>query len=125
MKKRNNREIQAFLKDGLPTIKETNPQIKEIIIAFDFSDNHEYSHEPYEIKLNSSEKLFYAVDCINGTCTKGFIDITDDLRNLVKNGEKSISGKNWCEGWQDREREKIHRCFSNVKYMMSAIYDNE
>jgi len=98
MKQRNKYEILAFISDGLSTIREMNPQIKKIIIDLDFKDNYEYSHKPYSIELKPSDKVFYAVDCINGSCTKGYLDISDDLYDLVRYNKKVIEGTKTCEG---------------------------
>jgi hypothetical protein len=126
MKKRNKYEILAFISQGRPTIQELNPRIKNIVIDEDFSDNFEYAiKKPYSIELKPSDKAFYAIDCINPSCTKGFFDISNDLFSLLKDSKSSISGVLSCDGWQDERRIGNHRCLARVKYSIRAIFNDE
>lgn len=123
MKKRNKSEILAFISEGRPTIKEMNSQIKEIIIDFDFEGNFEYSHNPYTIKINPLDKVFYPADCINGSCTNGYIDISDDLYDLVRYSKNEVTGTKTCDGWQDERRIGNHRCLAKINYKIRAIWE--
>ena len=124
MKKRNKYEILAFISEGHLKIMEMNSQIKEIKLDFNFDDNFEYSHKPYTIVLKPTDKVFYAVHCINGTCTEGFINISNDLYDLVRYNKKEITGVKTCDGWQDPDRIGNHKCLVKVNYKITAIsYD--
>lgn len=125
MKKRNKYEILAFIKDGKPAISSVNPRIKKIIIYLDFSKNFEYSHKPYFSVLKPSDEIFYAPDCINRSCTKGYFDISSDLYDLVRNNKNEIKGSLTCDGWQDQERIGNHQCFAKVSYTIKAEFENE
>lgn len=125
MKKRNKYEMLAFISQGRPTIQELNPQIKNVIIDEDFSDNFEYAiKKPYSRVLKPSDKAFYAIDCINPSCTNGFLDISNDLFSILRESKPSISGILSCDGWQDEERIGNHRCLANVKYTIRAIFND-
>lgn len=125
MKKRNKYEILAFISEGRPRIMEMNSHIKEVKLDFNFDDNFEYSHKPYSVVLKPTDKIFYAVDCINGTCTDGYIDISNDLYDLVRDNKKEITGTKTCDGWQDQERIGNHKCLAKVNYKITAIFDDE
>jgi hypothetical protein len=125
MKKKNKYEILAFISEGCSKIMEMNSNIREIRLDFKFDDNFEYSRKPYSAVLKPTDKIFYAVDCINGTCTDGYIDISTDLYDLVRSNKKEISGVKTCEGWQDRERIGKHKCLAKVSYKITAILENE
>jgi hypothetical protein len=125
MKKRNKYEILAFISEGRPRIMEVNSHVKEVKLDFNFDDNFEYSHKPYSIVLKPTDKVFYAVDCINGTCTDGYIDISNDLYALIRDNKKEITGVKPCDGWQDQERIGNHKCLAKVNYKITAIFDDE
>lgn len=125
MKKKNKFEILAFISEGRPNLIEVNPYIKEIRLDFNFDDNLEYSHKPYYVVLKPTDKIFFAVDCINRTCTKGYIDISNELYDLVMGNKKIITGTKTCDGWQDDERIGNNTCLAKVKYTITAIYTNE
>ncbi len=126
MKKRNKYEILAFISQGSPTIQELNPRIKNIFIDEDYSDNSEYViKKPYSRELKPSDKAFYAIDCINNSCTNGYLDISNDLYSLIRDGKSSMSGAISCDGWQDEERIGNHRCLAKVNYTIRAIYYDE
>ena len=125
MKKRNKYEILAFIENGKPTINSVNPLIKRISIDLDFSENIEYSHKPYSSILKPSDKIFFAPNCINRTCTKGYFEISSDLYDLVQNNKKQLKGNITCDGWQDQERIGNHQCLAKVSYTIKVEFEND
>jgi len=114
--KKNKYETIAFVQEGRPLIKDLNPKIQKVIIDFDFSDNYEYSQNAYSVELHPTDKAFFAIDCINHSCTKGYMTISQDLETIAKNEKLPLYGKMVCDGWQAQSKRGNHRCKAVIKY---------
>lgn len=118
--KKNKYETIAFMQEGRPLIKDLNPKIQKVIIDFDFSDNYEYSQNAYSVELHPTDKAFFAIDCINHSCTKGYMTISHDLESIAKNAKDQICGKLVCDGWQAQSKIGNHQCMAVTKYKIKA-----
>jgi hypothetical protein len=56
-----------------------NPKVTKINIDLSFDENFEYSHKPSSSILSPTDKVFFAPDCINRSCTKGYFDISSEI----------------------------------------------
>jgi hypothetical protein len=124
MKKKNKYEILAITKSNKPTIMSINPNIKKIVIEMNFSENVEYFHKPYSSVLTPIDKAFFAPNCINSSCTKGYFDISSEIHDLIKHNKYQVKGTKTCDGWQDEERIWNHQCLAKINYKITAEYND-
>lgn len=117
-------ELMDKLRVSRGTIQNLNNNIKSLKIELDFSDNDYYSPDPVSRTLVPNDNIFFAFDCTNDSCTKGFYDLSDIIYSTIRNKKEVVEGEYFCDGSLD-ELNLNFKCSSKVSYRISIDYDNQ
>ena len=89
---------------------------------------HFTPHDPPSTPLNSSEawnpddRAFFEIQCPDRECICGGFDLSGAIGQAVKDHRTSVQGRLGCDGWQDTERYRKHRCMMSLDYRLLLTY---
>ena len=101
------------------------PNVREILVkykrksgSFDGAKDVEWR----EYKVFPNDKFCIHILCINGTCTRGWIDLTNEVEVAVRANKTSLASEEECKGSEDKKREDRFSCLSIVEYQVFVEY---
>lgn len=81
----------------------THPNVSEIIVKLDYSDNDEYVFEPQKICFKPDTAFMpFVTSCKNPTCTNGYFNLTDKILSMLRNKIQHDSIEFVCNGKQKK-----------------------
>lgn len=107
-----------------PQISITFPEVKEISIYLKFNYDEYIKSETTKIFL-SSDRAFFAFECVNKDCIHGGFNLSNEIYAMVKLKINKKDGKLICDGYQDYERflSKNYHCLCEVDYIIEVKYE--
>ena len=126
-KKRDPREVDKQLRweryHNARFLSEAYPQLASLTIDMnfkDFDDGKNLQGQQYIYPPNS--KAFFEFECPYRECISGGFDLSGVVSAIVTNKEIERTDTITCQGWQDRERRNVHKCFLDMTYTIRATY---
>lgn len=118
------RRWQAYSK--APLMKDKFPTLASLSIDMTFQEpDWGKNPEPRNQSFGPESKAFFDMECPYVECISGGFDLSSAVSKLVDSGDTELPGTITCQGWQDIERIKKHRCLLKMEYKITAIYAND
>ena len=109
-------------------LRDVYPDIDLIIIkyrmksgSFDGTEEKDY----HVLKIHPDFRYDFTIRCINRDCKDGGFDLFGVILSAIISKNDKITGSATCEGWEDEERIKKHRCMSDLFYEVSILYHQD
>ena len=113
------------LQNSRPEISSTYPEVKKITVDLDFTYMGAIEHQSSTTKVyHPYDKEYFRLDCINPECVHTNLDLSHDIRNMIRNREFTGEGSKSCHGYQDFERfrAKGNKCLAEMLFTIRIDY---
>jgi hypothetical protein len=88
------------------TLRDTYPEVEELVLEMTFADPTAY----------------FSVPCPSSLCIGGDFDLGSAIDDMVSGGKRKAQGKLNCQGWRDRDPNSKHGCVLELRYRFSVRY---
>jgi hypothetical protein len=108
-----------------PLVKDNYPFVKKIIIKYkresgSFEGAKDNTWCIWEI--NTDNRFYFHIHCINKTCVQGGFNLTEAVRNTILSQSSLSKGSMTCHGSEDAERAGLFTCLSEIEYEIHVNY---
>lgn len=73
-------------------------------------------------RFSPDQRAFFQYPCRFRDCVGGYLNLANEVSDLVLSGGPELRGKAHCDGWQDEQRINKHQCLLKTEYRIAVKY---
>lgn len=117
--------VKAQIYNQSPIITEEYPNVSSITIKKELLDDSGIKKIGetiiWKIPIKTM-RMRVEIECLR-SCVDGGFNLTNDLKEMIKNKETQRKNSIVCQGWQDENRIGHFHCLTTLKYEIEISYN--